>query len=251
MKLEYSNLRYYNYKEVNEENYKSFDLDIKDLDGKFLDGKSFPFTFVVSDDPKYNTSEIAQQVLKDYKDGKINLDDIQPYEDPTPIENLKIQKQQEISNFKNNLLNTGSVMYKDDLFDIDDKALLRISGIIQAYTFQILINDLNYCYCDNCKYNDYETYGDRFCDECHRKYSNWALSPITAEKIVQPWISQTNVTHNLSFSELVELSMLMMNEVQTIVLRCNHLCQKVIPTIQDKKELYFLDWYYEDNNTDE
>ena len=215
MKLEYSNLRYYNYKEVNEENYKSFDLDIKDLDGKFLDGKSFPFTFVVSDDPKYNTSEIAQQVLKDFEDGKINLDDIQPYEDPTPIENLKIQKQQEISNFKNNLLNTGSVMYKDDLFDIDDKALLRISGIIQAYTFQIQAGSKK------------------------------------KKKIVQPWISQTNVTHNLSFSELVELSMLMMKEVQTIVLRCNHLCQKVIPTIQDKKELYFLDWYYEDNNTDE
>ena len=215
MKLEYSNLRYYNYKEVNEENYKSFDLDIKDLDGKFLDGKSFPFTFVVSDDPKYNTSEIAQQVLKDFEDGKINLDDIQPYEDPTPIENLKIQKQQEISNFKNNLLNTGSVMYKDDLFDIDDKALLRISGVIQAYTFQIQAGIL------------------------------------TADQIVQPWISQTKAKRDLSFSELVELSMLMMKEVQTIVLRCNHLCQKVIPTIQDKKELYFLDWYYEDNNTDE
>lgn len=215
MKLEYSNLRYYNYEEVNEENYKSFDLDIKDLDGKILDGKSFPFTFVVSDDPKYNTTEIAQQVLKDYKDGKINLNDIKPYEDPTPIENLKIQKQQEISNFKNNLLNTGSVMYKDDLFDIDDKALLRISGIIQAYTFQI------------------------------------QAGSITAEKIVQPWISQTNVTRKLSFSELVELSMLMMKEVQTIVLRGNYLCQEVIPTIQDKKELYLLDWYYEDNNTDE
>ena len=215
MKLEYSNLRYYNYKEVNEENYKSFDLDIKDLDGKFLDGKSFPFTFVVSDDPKYNTSEIAQQVLKDYKDGKINLDDIQPYEDPTPIEILKNQKQQEISNFKNNLLNTGSVMYKDDLFDIDDKALLRISGVIQAYTFQIQAGIL------------------------------------TADQIVQPWISQTKAKRDLSFSELVELSMLMMKEVQTIVLRCNHLCQEVLPAIQDKKELYFLDWYYEDNNTDE
>lgn len=214
MRLEYSNLRYYNYKETNNENFKTFTLDIKDLDGNFLNGDVFPFTFVVSDDPKYNTTEIAQQVLKDFKDGKINLDDIKPYEDPTPIENLKIQKQQEISNFKNNLLNTGSVMYKDDLFDIDDKALLRISGIIQAYNFQI------------------------------------QAGSITAEKIVQPWISQTNVTHNLSFSELVELSMLMMNEVQNIVLRGNYLSQKVIPTIQDKKELYFLDWYYEDNNTD-
>lgn len=215
MRLEYSNLRYYNYEESNVENYKSFNLDIKDLDGEILDGNTFPFTFVVSDDPKYNTSEIAQQVLKDFKDGKINIDDIQPYEDPTPIEILKNQKQQEISNFKNNLLNTGSVMYKDDLFDIDDKALLRISGVIQAYTFQI------------------------------------QAGVLTADQIVQPWISQTKEKHNLSFSELVKLSMLMMKEVQTIVLRGNYLCQEVIPTIQDKKELCLLNWYYEDNNTNE
>lgn len=215
MRLEYSNLRYYNYEESNVENYKSFNLDIKDLDGEILDGNTFPFTFVVSDDPKYNTSEIAQQVLKDYKDGNINLDDIQPYEDPTPIETMRFNKQQEISNFKNNLLNTGSVMYKDDLFDIDDKALLRISGVIQAYTFQIQAGIL------------------------------------TADQIVQPWISQTKAKHNLSFSELVELSMLMMKEVQTIVLRGNYLCQEVLPAIQDKKELCLLDWYYEDNNTNE
>lgn len=215
MRLEYSNLRYYNYEESNVENYKSFNLDIKDLDGEILDGNTFPFTFVVSDDPKYNTSEIAQQVLKDYKDGNINLDDIQPYEDPTPIETMRFNKQQEISNFKNNLLNTGSVMYKDDLFDIDDKALLRISGIIQAYTFQI------------------------------------QAGLITADQIVQPWISQTKAKHDLSFSELVELSMLMMREVQTIVLRGNYICQEVIPTIQDKKELCLLDWYYESNNTNE
>ena len=215
MRLEYSNLRYYNYEETNSENYKSFNLDIKDLDGEVLDGNTFPLTFVVSDDPKYKTSEIAQQVLKDYKDGNINLDDIQPYEDPTPIEIMRFNKQQEISNFKNNLLNTGSVMYMDDLFDIDDKALLRISGVIQAYTFQIQAGTL------------------------------------TADQIVQPWISQTKEKQDLSFSELVELSMLMMKEVQTIVLRSNHLCQEVIPTIQDKKELYLLDWYYESNNSNE
>ncbi len=48
---------------------------------------------------------------------------------------------------------------------------------------QILTNDLDYCYCDNCKYGDYETYEDRFCEGCYRKYSNWALSPATAEEI--------------------------------------------------------------------
>ena len=45
--------------------------------------------------------------------------------------------------------------------------------------------------------------------------------------------------------------MLMMREVQTIVLRGNYICQEVIPTIQDKKELCLLDWYYESNNTNE
>ena len=48
---------------------------------------------------------------------------------------------------------------------------------------EILINKLNCCYCYNCKYSDYKIYGDIFCDDCHRKYSNWALSPVTAEEI--------------------------------------------------------------------
>lgn len=49
---------------------------------------------------------------------------------------------------------------------------------------QILTDNINHCYCDNCKYDDYETYGDDFCDGCYRKYSNWALSSLAAEKIV-------------------------------------------------------------------
>jgi hypothetical protein len=49
----------------------------------------------------------------------------------------------------------------------------------------ILTDALSYCYCDNCKYGDYEKYGDRHCDECHRKYVSWALSPEIAEEIVK------------------------------------------------------------------
>ena len=56
-----------------------------------------------------------------------------------------------------------------------------------------LINKLNYCYCDNCKYSDYEIYGDRFCDDCHRKYSNWALSPVTAEEIADEIIKLSEI----------------------------------------------------------
>lgn len=58
---------------------------------------------------------------------------------------------------------------------------------------QILINDLNYCYCDNCKYSDYETYEDNYCEGCYRKYSNWALSPAAAEEIVDKIIQLSEI----------------------------------------------------------
>lgn len=47
-----------------------------------------------------------------------------------------------------------------------------------------LVNELNYCYCDNCKFSDYDTYENKYCDSCYRKYQNWALSKETAERIV-------------------------------------------------------------------
>lgn len=47
-----------------------------------------------------------------------------------------------------------------------------------------LTDELNYCYCDNCKFSDYDVYEDKYCDGCYRKYSNWALSPATAEEII-------------------------------------------------------------------
>lgn len=66
---------------------------------------------------------------------------------------------------------------------------------------EILVNDLNYCYCDNCKFSDYETYEDKFCDGCYRKYSNWALSPATAEEIVDK-INQLGEIYPASTEEL-------------------------------------------------
>lgn len=47
----------------------------------------------------------------------------------------------------------------------------------------ILMNTLNYCYCDNCKYSDDNIYGDQFCESCHRKYQNWALAEHTAKDL--------------------------------------------------------------------
>ena len=54
----------------------------------------------------------------------------------------------------------------------------------------ILTTELSYSYCDNCKYNDYEQYGDECCLDCHRKYQNWALSPDTAEELADQIIKE-------------------------------------------------------------
>ncbi len=69
---------------------------------------------------------------------------------------------------------------------------------------QILTDNLSYCYCDNCKYGDYEIYGDDFCEGCYRKYSNWALSPATAEEIVDK-IIQLGEIYPISKEEIKEV----------------------------------------------
>ena len=66
---------------------------------------------------------------------------------------------------------------------------------------KILTDELNYCYCDNCKFSDYDVYEDKYCDGCYRKYSNWALSPVTAEKIIDK-IIQLGEIYPVSKEEL-------------------------------------------------
>ena len=43
----------------------------------------------------------------------------------------------------------------------------------------ILLEEFKYVYCDSCRFQDSEN-----CEGCHRKYSNWSLSPETAAYIV-------------------------------------------------------------------
>ena len=47
---------------------------------------------------------------------------------------------------------------------------------------KILTDELNYAYCDNCWFAEDETF--KGCDDCHRKYQNWALAKHSAEKII-------------------------------------------------------------------
>lgn len=214
MNLKYTNLRYYNYKKMNENNILSFDIDIIDLDKELNNGEIIPFTFVASDEDQYNTTKLNKIVFEDFKNGKIDLDEIKEYESTESIEILRYKKQQEIKDFKNYLLNNTGVYYKDDTFDIDDKALLRISGVIQSLSISI-------------------------------------QNGLSKEDVKQIWVSQTDNLHYFSFEDLLELSNLMLKEVQEIILRANYLNCEIIPKITDKKELSLLDWYYESDNSNE
>ncbi len=54
----------------------------------------------------------------------------------------------------------------------------------------ILINELCYCYCDNCEYSDWDKYQDDECEGCYRKYQNWKLSSDTAAEIAEQIIKE-------------------------------------------------------------
>ena len=43
----------------------------------------------------------------------------------------------------------------------------------------ILESEFGYVYCHNCAYN----MNNKACEDCHRKYMNWEISPIVSEKI--------------------------------------------------------------------
>lgn len=54
----------------------------------------------------------------------------------------------------------------------------------------IIYKELNYMYCDNCRYNseivDKDEYGcNPNCEDCHRKYNGWGISRKEAERIEQ------------------------------------------------------------------
>lgn len=58
---------------------------------------------------------------------------------------------------------------------------------------EILTTELSYCYCDNCKFESYDSDEDIYCWECHRKYQNWALSPDTAALLADKILKEIEV----------------------------------------------------------
>ena len=95
-----------------------------------------------------------------------------------------------MAQMSNAILTKGFVSFKGDTFSIDDTSLLRISSTIQDWKDQI----------------------DNGLDE---------------SEIIQKWVSQTNIAHDLTYSELVDLARNMRLKVQSVVLYANALKDQV------------------------
>ena len=58
---------------------------------------------------------------------------------------------------------------------------------------ELIYNDLDYMYCDNCRFNSEikekdctEESGIQWgCDDCHRKYNGWGISKSSAVKLAK------------------------------------------------------------------
>lgn len=57
---------------------------------------------------------------------------------------------------------------------------------------EVLMNEFNSVYCDNCVGNFDENFDEDFnrCDECHRKSIHWSISPTTAELLAYKIIGE-------------------------------------------------------------
>lgn len=189
MKLQYLEIHYLASKLFDPDNEDSwyFEVKAKDIENKYNSGNEFYFVY-------YNTrpqnSEIYQYIKNDIENGVINVSEIKFRESPFTLTQKKQFKLHEINFEKNDFLNNGNVKFKDDVFDIDDTSLLRITGTIQDWRDQI----------------------------------NNGLSE---SDISQKWISQTNTVHDLTYSELNELARNMRLKVQSIILYANTLKAQV------------------------
>lgn len=116
--------------------------------------------------------------------------EIAKYVETRSLEQVRDYKLLEIKFEKTKVLTKGSISFKNDTFSIDDTSLLRISGTIQDWKDQI----------------------DNGLDE---------------SEIIQKWISQTNIVHDLTYSELVDLARNIRLKVQSVVLYANALKDQV------------------------
>lgn len=86
---------------------------------------------------------------------------------------------------------------------------------------EILMDNLYYCYCDNCEFSD-EKYEEEHCYDCYRKSMRWSLSTITAEKIADQIIHELDESINEFNKNGCTSFVLTQKEIEEILKKCQN-----------------------------
>lgn len=209
MNLKLENARYTNVHGTLEDvrgNPKMFDIDVTDLDGAINDGKTFPYTYL---DSESGNDDKIKTFIKS-KLSEISIANWLASHDPTitlTIYKSAIQKDID-EDFKLYVTEYDSVFFDSDLFSYDQDSINIINSIIAYYDSQINNNELS------------------------------------ADKISHKFISSTNIIHELTYEELVDLRNLMILRYSEIKLHARELKDKIenADTVEEVKAVVWDLW---------
>lgn len=210
MNLKLENARYINVRGTLDDiryGIKMFDIDVTDLDGVINNGKTFSYTYL---DSESDNDDKIKAVIKS-KLSEISIANWLASHDPTitlTIYKSAIQKDID-EDFKLYVTEYDSVFFDSDLFSYDQDSINIINSIIAYYDSQINNNN-----------------------------------ELSADKISHKFISNTNIIHELTYEELVELRNLMILRYSEIKLHARELKDKIenADTVEEVKSVVWDLW---------
>lgn len=209
MNLKLENARYTNVHGTLEDvrgKPKMFDIDVTDLDGAINNGKTFPYTYL---DSESDNGDKIKAVIKS-KLSEISIANWLASHDPTitlTIYKSAIQKDID-EDFKLYITKYDGIFFDSDLFQYDQDSINVLNSIIACYDSQINNNELS------------------------------------ADKISHKFISSTNIIHELTYEELVDLRNLMILRYSEIKLHARELKDKIenANTVEEVKAVVWDLW---------
>lgn len=185
---------------------KMFDIDVTDLDGVINGGKTFPYTYLD------NESDSDDKIKLAIKSKLSEIFIANGLLRPDPIDSLTTYKrgiQKDIDeDFKLYITKYDGIFFDSDLFPYDQDSINVLNSIIACYDSQV---------------------------------SNDTLS---TDKIMHRFISSTNIIHELTYEQLIDLRNLMVLRYSEIKLHARELKDKIenANTVEEVKAVVWDLW---------
>lgn len=209
MNLKLENARYTNvHGTLDDKRYgtKMFDIDVTDLDGVINGGKTFPYTYLD------NVSDSDDKIKPVIKSKLSEISITNGLLSPDPIASLTLYKrgvQKDIDeDFKLYITKYDGIFFDGDLFPYDQDSINVLNSIIACYD-SYLSNDT-----------------------------------LSTDKILHRVISSTNIIHQLTYAQLVDLRNLMVLRYSQIKLHARELKDKIenANTVEEVKAVVWNLW---------